>query len=123
MMTTNLIVFAAVFAGFSTISAISGDDTKTPIYILGLYPMTGAWDGGVSFLPATQMALEHINANQSLLAEYELILVNRDTGVSLILQKLKNSQQQQNTCRKSSDSYAVCKHPPNVQSFLVNNQR
>ena len=55
---------------------------KTPLYILGLYPLTGAWDGGVSFLPATQLALEHINANESLLVDYELILIDRDTGVS-----------------------------------------
>ena len=55
---------------------------KTPLYILGLYPMTGAWDGGASFVPATQLALEHINTNQSLLPDFELILISRDTGVS-----------------------------------------
>ncbi|XP_072027770.1 gamma-aminobutyric acid type B receptor subunit 1-like [Amphiura filiformis] len=70
------VYFAVVWA----ISLLSLTLAKTPLYILGLYPMTGAWDGGTSFLPATQLALEHINANQSLLGDFELILISRDTG-------------------------------------------
>ncbi|XP_053401138.1 gamma-aminobutyric acid type B receptor subunit 1-like isoform X2 [Mercenaria mercenaria] len=41
--------------------------------LLGLLPMTGdGWNGGVSCLPATQMALEDVNNNDFILSEYNL---------------------------------------------------
>ncbi|XP_072039548.1 gamma-aminobutyric acid type B receptor subunit 2-like [Amphiura filiformis] len=51
----------------------------SPIYLLGLYPMTGDWAGGQAMLPASQMAVIDVNANVSLLADYELIIIVTDT--------------------------------------------
>ena len=53
----------------------------TPLYILGLYPMSGSWPGGQGQLPATKMGIEHVNANESLLPGFELVLINKDTQV------------------------------------------
>ncbi len=55
---------------------------KTKLHILGLYPMTGGWAGGEALLPAAQLALKHINANDSILRDYEIVLHVGDTGVS-----------------------------------------
>ena len=54
----------------------------TPLYILGLYPMSGSWPGGQGQLPATKMGIEHVNANDSILQGFELVLINKDTQVS-----------------------------------------
>ena len=57
-------------------------DAKSPIYLLGLYPMTGDWAGGQAMLPASEMAILDINANDSILADYELRVIVTDTKVS-----------------------------------------
>ena len=62
------------------VSAIYGNKTK--IHILGLYPMSGAWAGGEALLPATRLALKHINENESILSDFELIVDVGDTMVS-----------------------------------------
>ena len=59
-------------------------ESKTRIYILGLYPMSGAWPGGEGLLPATKLALDHINNNNTLLSGFELVLLDYDTLVSLL---------------------------------------
>ncbi|XP_072015076.1 gamma-aminobutyric acid type B receptor subunit 1-like [Amphiura filiformis] len=54
--------------------------SKTPIYILGLYPMTGdTWPGGVSLYPASQLAVEHVNNNPDILQDYQLRIALADT--------------------------------------------
>ena len=58
---------------------VSADRTR--IYILGLFPMRGGWSGGISAVPATEMALELINRDQSLLKDYDLQLIWMDTQV------------------------------------------
>ena len=52
-----------------------------PLYVLGLYPMSGSWPGGQGQLPATQMGFEHINSNGNILANYTLNLISKDTEV------------------------------------------
>ncbi len=56
-------------------------DAAYPIYLLGLYPLTGDWAGGQAMLPASQMAVLDINANTSILADYELHIIVTDTKV------------------------------------------
>ena len=74
-------------AWFSLLAAISLANLvlevhgAVPIYILGLYPMSGGWPGGQGLLPATQLAFLHINNNEKLLKDYELILLDKDTQV------------------------------------------
>ena len=55
---------------------------KKPLYLLGLHPMTGGWPGGNTIQVAVDMALDHINNNQSILPDYELVHIIADTGVS-----------------------------------------
>ena len=43
--------------------------------------MSGNWPGGQAYLPASQLAVQHVNANGSILADYELVLIERDTEV------------------------------------------
>ena len=54
----------------------------TPLYLLGLYPMTGTyWPGGQAMLPASQLAVRDINKNASILGDYELKIIVKDTKV------------------------------------------
>ncbi|XP_072029936.1 gamma-aminobutyric acid type B receptor subunit 2-like [Amphiura filiformis] len=69
----------------------------TPLYILGLYPMSGSWPGGQGQLPATKMGIEHVNANQSILPGFELVLLDYDTqcnggiGTDMMYRELYNA--------------------------------
>lgn len=56
---------------------------KTPLYILGLYPLSGDWAGGQGQLPATRFGFESVNANEQILPNYEFKLVARNTLVSI----------------------------------------
>ena len=49
--------------------------------IAGLLPMTGAWPGGTAMLASAQLALEHINAREDILPNYNLRLVHGDSEV------------------------------------------
>lgn len=52
------------------------------IHLMGLIPMTGdMWPGGGACLPATEMALRHVNAREDILSDYKLNLIWRDTQV------------------------------------------
>ena len=82
--------YARTLRMFSLISWLSGCvwhgvAAPIPLYILGLYPMSGNWPGGQGQLPATRMGFQHINANQNILPNYELTLIQRDTEVRLTL--------------------------------------
>ena len=74
----------------TTASADEGDTTvvppeggKIPIHIGGFFSLPGGgWDGS-GVLVATEMALDHINADPNILEDYELKMVWSDTMVSL----------------------------------------
>ena len=51
--------------------------------------MRGGWSGGISAVAATEMALEQINGDQSLLKDYDLKLIWLDTAKVYIDNKLK----------------------------------
>ncbi len=53
----------------------------TDLYLMGLWPMQGPWPGGIGILPASLMALEHINANPNILPGYRLNMIWNDTKV------------------------------------------
>ena len=55
--------------------------SKTPIHVLGLYPMSGPWAGGEALYPATQLALQDVNNNDEILTNYELKITFADTKV------------------------------------------
>ena len=56
---------------------------KKSIHILGLYPLTGSWPAGRTILGASQMAVDHVNEDPTLLQDYEIVLVPSDSAVSL----------------------------------------
>ena len=76
-MDLKLALFVAISWSLSSSSLI-------PLYILGLYPMSGSWPGGQGQLPATKMGIEHVNANQSVLPGFELVLLPYDTQVRVL---------------------------------------
>ncbi|XP_072015077.1 gamma-aminobutyric acid type B receptor subunit 1-like, partial [Amphiura filiformis] len=52
---------------------------KTPVHVLGLYPMSGPWAGGEALYPATQLAVEDVNTNPDILEDYQLTIDFADT--------------------------------------------
>lgn len=59
-----------------------GENKTKDLYLMGLFPFTGVWDGGAAYLEATTMALEQINNRHDLLPEHRLNLIYNDTKVS-----------------------------------------
>ncbi|XP_072027769.1 gamma-aminobutyric acid type B receptor subunit 1-like [Amphiura filiformis] len=70
---------------------------KTPIYILGLYPITGSWPAGETILAASRLAAEHVNQDSRILRDYELVIIPTDSacnggrGVDTMYKELYNS--------------------------------
>ena len=54
----------------------------TDLYMIGLYPFHGAWNGGAAMLAGSQIALKQINERDDVLPNYRLNLLWNDTGVS-----------------------------------------
>ena len=53
-----------------------------PLYIGGIFPMTGGWAGGKGCKPAVDMALEDVNKKADILPGYKLRMVSHDSRVS-----------------------------------------
>ena len=53
-----------------------------PLYIGGIFPMTGSWAGGKGCRPAVDMALEDVNNHPDILPGYTLNMVANDSMVS-----------------------------------------
>ncbi|XP_048239755.1 gamma-aminobutyric acid type B receptor subunit 1-like isoform X5 [Haliotis rufescens] len=51
----------------------------TDIYLIGLFPLSGPWNGGQAMLPASQMAVEDINNRSDILPGYRLNINWTDT--------------------------------------------
>ncbi len=62
----------------------NGTGNLTDLYFLGLWPMDGPWAGGLGLLPAAFLALQHVNADPSVLPGYRLNMIWNDTQVSFI---------------------------------------
>ena len=58
--------------------------TKT-LYIGGIFPMSGAWAGGLGCRPAVDMAFEDINSRLDILPGYHLEMVSNDSHVSGVI--------------------------------------
>ncbi len=59
--------------------------TKIPLYLGGYFPMRYSSYDGSGFIPATQMALDHINERDDILPEYELRMIVNNSGVSTMI--------------------------------------
>ena len=52
------------------------------VWLLGLFPFSGPWAGGLGQLPAVQMGLEDVNRDPNILPGYTLHMTVNDTAVS-----------------------------------------
>lgn len=48
----------------------------------GIFPMSGAWSGGIGCLPAVKMALDDVNNRTDILPDYHLSMDYNDSQVS-----------------------------------------
>ncbi|XP_077869869.1 LOW QUALITY PROTEIN: gamma-aminobutyric acid type B receptor subunit 2-like [Saccoglossus kowalevskii] len=79
MMNLRILCWSIVVIAVPRVQPIE-EANNTSLYILGLFPFdTPIWAGGQSYLPATQMALQHINARDDILPGYELKMMWRDS--------------------------------------------
>lgn len=60
-----------------------GASNVTKLHLLGLFPITGAWAGGQAMSFATQLALQDINDNPGILSGYEVVVIPKDSAVSV----------------------------------------
>lgn len=51
----------------------------------GIFPMSGSWAGGQGCLPAVEMALEDVNNNSEILADFYLNMEAKDSKVRFLL--------------------------------------
>ncbi|XP_041352652.1 gamma-aminobutyric acid type B receptor subunit 1-like isoform X2 [Gigantopelta aegis] len=58
---------------------VLGERSQKNLYILGLFPMGGAFDGGLSIQPAVEVAIDYVNRDENFLPGYQLNLVWDDT--------------------------------------------
>ena len=58
--------------------ACASDQLPEEVRVLGIFPQSGGWPGGVGAIPAFAMALEEINANPDLLPNTTLVGVTVD---------------------------------------------
>ena len=68
-----------IFGGIGKVAATN--ESVVDLYLLGLWPMQGGWPGGVGILPAALMALDHVNADPTILPGYRLNMIWNDTQV------------------------------------------
>ncbi|XP_072047136.1 gamma-aminobutyric acid type B receptor subunit 1-like [Amphiura filiformis] len=81
LIVTLLYVMLLTINGQTTNSSQSDGGMKIPLYIGGLLPFSGGWDGS-GLVPGIDLALKHINAREDLLADYDLKIVWNDTQCS-----------------------------------------
>lgn len=65
----------------STLGVVAG---VNDLYLLGLFPLEGAWRGGAGQVVAVDMALAEVNAREDILPGYKLNLIWNNTKVGLL---------------------------------------
>ena len=68
---------------------ISQNSTLKDIYILGLFPMEGAWTGGLGIQPAAEIAIDYVNRDTNVLPGYRLNMLWNNTKVYIYLCRSK----------------------------------
>lgn len=78
-----LCAYSVILCSCSETGNVSSQNSKE-LRLLGLLPMTGdGWSGGTACLPATQMAIEDVNANENILKGYKLMYNWIDSKVKI----------------------------------------
>ena len=57
-------------------------DHRTELWLLGLFPFSGPWPGGLGQLPAVLMGIEDVNNDPTILPGYKLRMTVDNTAVS-----------------------------------------
>ena len=60
----------------------NNNKTTKDLWLLGLFPFSGSWSGGLGQLPAVEMGLRDVNADPDMLPGYTLHMTVNDTSVS-----------------------------------------
>lgn len=63
-------------------SSMEADPARIPLYIGGMFSLSGGWDGS-GCLVSAELALDQINNRSDILPDYELKMIWNDTKVSL----------------------------------------
>ena len=63
-------------------SSTNSSNAKKDIYLLGLFPFSGSWPGGLGQLPAVIMGLEDVNSDPSILPGYTIHMTINNTQVT-----------------------------------------
>lgn len=61
---------------------MEADPARIPLYIGGMFSLSGGWDGS-GCLVSAELALDQINNRSDILPDYELKMIWNDTKVSL----------------------------------------
>ncbi|PVD28713.1 hypothetical protein C0Q70_11307 [Pomacea canaliculata] len=67
----------------ATETTVTPGEKTRDLYIMGLYPRSGSWQGGESMLTASLMAVRQINSMPDILPGYRLNIIANDTLVSV----------------------------------------
>lgn len=83
---TNILVYPPdpPQTGYTTVNTrldTKVGDNREDIWMLGLFPFTGSWAGGLGQLPAIQMGIDDVNANPHILPGYRLRMTVDNTEV------------------------------------------
>ena len=79
----RLYILCAVLLGVEADSANeTRADNRTELWLLGLFPFSGSWPGGLGQLPAVRMGIEDVNRDPSVLPGYKLMMTIDNTAVS-----------------------------------------
>ena len=64
------------------------NDGNIDLWIIGLFPMSGLWPGGLGQLPAVEMGIADVNADPTMLPGYTLRMTLNNTMVSFFFTAL-----------------------------------
>ena len=81
-MMTSYIWLLCSFVCLATVLPLRYVKADKPLYIGGIFPMTGGWAGGKGCRPAVDMALHDVNIHPDILPGYTLNMVANDSMVS-----------------------------------------
>ena len=57
-------------------------ENRTELWLLGLFPFSGPWPGGLGQLPAVLMGIDDVNNDPTILPGYKLRMTVDNTAVS-----------------------------------------
>ena len=92
----RLCVFCAtLLAAGGTVATVDVNEThadnRTELWLLGLFPFSGPWPGGLGQLPAVLMGIDDVNNDPTILPGYKLRMTINNTAVGAIFGSVSSS--------------------------------